>query len=362
MAIKIYDTGQPWLEQYSFNNETNGELVWVNTETPMPCHVMQTATLVTNGFAYTISGNLQNELDSSGTYIFQAPINTDGTLGTWSEYVHRFPTHYAWGQVCSTGAVCYVMGGHEIGSSQYYSSPIYKTPILADGSIGAFSTDVLANPLDAEHISPVLFKGRMIVSGGNYGASAGLERISCFAVDISQTGEFSGTFSAQANLPQAQTRHKMFPLGDDLYLISGTSGGVDLTTIYRAALNESWNITGWIDTGLTLSGTTEHVVTTGSSVYAFKLDSTVWAAQVVNDELQAFSDVSGNFTALGPTSTAMFITSSRIFCIYDLLTWWFEKNVISAPFIGGLNNYLDSSYSYLPHFWTNFSGQTEIIE
>ena len=74
-------SGKPWKQQYHFNTSQTGDITGWTTGPSLPGNVVYSQAIVTNGRVYLLGGH-----NGSGyiATIYTAPINSDGTLGSWT--------------------------------------------------------------------------------------------------------------------------------------------------------------------------------------------------------------------------------------------------------------------------------------
>ena len=96
------------------------ELTWT-TGTSLPDTVAHSQAIVTSSKVYLLGGTINGSYSST---VYTAPINSDGTLGTWTTGT-SLPDTVAYSQAIVTSSRVYLLGGYN-GS---YSSTVYTAPI-----------------------------------------------------------------------------------------------------------------------------------------------------------------------------------------------------------------------------------------
>ena len=74
-------SGQPWRQQYAFNKTQSTDITGWTTGTALPGTVGVSQAIVTSSRVYLLGGLIN---DSWSSTVYTAPINSDGTLGTWT--------------------------------------------------------------------------------------------------------------------------------------------------------------------------------------------------------------------------------------------------------------------------------------
>jgi hypothetical protein len=125
------------------------------------------ATSVTaNGYIYVMGGN------DNGTVIntvYNAKLNSDGSVGTWSTNTNALPQDIYQGSSVTTNGYVYYIGGY---GSPNPSDITYYAKLNSDGSVGTWSTNTNALPQKLWSASSITANGYVYVIGG-VGGGAG---------------------------------------------------------------------------------------------------------------------------------------------------------------------------------------------
>lgn len=110
---------------------TDGTLGGWTYAASLPGPLNASRAVVTKNRVYLLGG-------ATGSYyvstVYTAPINSDGTLGAWATGT-PLPINVGFSQTCVTTNRVYLMGG---GNSDTVFSSVYSAPINADGTIGTW--------------------------------------------------------------------------------------------------------------------------------------------------------------------------------------------------------------------------------
>ena len=121
---------------YSATIDTDGTInAWV-TETSLPVSLSGHRAIVTKNRVYIVGGSNGTVDNPSSTTVYTASIDSTGTIGTWSTAT-SFPVACAAMGCFVTRARAYLFGG--VNSSGAPSSVIYTAPVNADGTLGTWS-------------------------------------------------------------------------------------------------------------------------------------------------------------------------------------------------------------------------------
>jgi uncharacterized membrane protein YcaP (DUF421 family) len=119
-----------------------------------------------NGYLYVMGGLAANNVHFND--VQYAPINTDGTIGTWKTTSSFTNIREGLGAVAYNGYL-YVMGGDNyIGTSVFYNDVQYA-PINPNGSVGTWSTTTNLNS-PRSSFGTTINNGYLYVIGGTNGS------------------------------------------------------------------------------------------------------------------------------------------------------------------------------------------------
>lgn len=184
----------------------------------------QHASVVYNGFLYVIGGNNGT---APITSVQVAPINPDGTLGTFVATTALPQGRDGHGGVAYDGHL-YVVGGYT-GSSV---NSVLVAPINADGTLGAFTT---TSNLGAgrDHLGSVALGGFLYAFGGR-SASRVMNDVEVAPINSDGT---LGAFVATTPLPSARSGHASALSSGFLYVLGGEPAAGYLDDVQVARLN-----------------------------------------------------------------------------------------------------------------------------
>jgi hypothetical protein len=158
---------------------TNGAVgTWKTaTSTPLPDSLVGPAVTIYNGFVYVVGGLTPQQTPT--TDVFSAPINSDGTLGSWIKSTNLFTMAVSFATTFGFGGNLYVLNGDPNGSSDPNQSATVGLPDVrfASANNGAVGTWALTNTTikkRKKHNTWVAF-GQVIDAEGIYDGGTGLE-------------------------------------------------------------------------------------------------------------------------------------------------------------------------------------------
>lgn len=93
----------------TFNTGTGAVGAWTPLTSSLPESLVGPAATLFNGYVYVVGGLLQNGNPSAD--VFSAPINPDGTLGTWTKSANPLPKPVSFATAFGFAGRLYVLGG-----------------------------------------------------------------------------------------------------------------------------------------------------------------------------------------------------------------------------------------------------------
>lgn len=217
-------SGQPWVQQYQFNNTQIGNITGWGSSTGLPATAAGNAAFATKNRVYVCGGyNGSAYINTVQT----APINSDGTLGTWTTSTN-LPIGVGNLTCVSTKNRIHLIGGDN-GSAL---SSIYTAPINTDGTIGTWAAGT-SLPGTASKAVSFLSKNRLYVI-----ANTGV-----YTCPVNSDGSL-GTWTTSFALPTATYSAACFVTKNRVYVVGGYNGAYS-SNIYTATINSDGFISQW---------------------------------------------------------------------------------------------------------------------
>jgi len=188
-----------------------------------------------NGFLYVIGGY------NNGTYLDNvqvAPINSNGTLGGWVVTTSLPMTIWGHTSVAWNGYL-YVIGGYD-GSMR--RAEVQVAPINSDGTLGTWSTTTALGTARYRHTS-VAYNGYLYVLGGDSGSN--LNDVQVAAINADGT---LGGWSATASFATVRWGHTSAAYNGYLYVIGGYDGSTYRYDVQSAPINANGTVGTWSGT------------------------------------------------------------------------------------------------------------------
>lgn len=249
----------------------------------------QAATTVRTGginYLYVISGRPNGTCCSSTVYKAEIDDNS-GNVGAFDttgqgQLPNRVREHAALSHTNGSGSYIYVVGGY-FNTSTYFST-VYKANVNSlTGDVGTFSTTSQAQMGSAHSdnmaaaIATINSSDYFYISGGRNNT---VRLSTVYKATIDASGNITGTFgtASQAQLPEVRFGHSMdtATIGPStyMYVIGGYNASASQTTIYKSVMDTSGNAVSFLTTNQVQLpiGTAVHktlLSTVGSSTYIY---------------------------------------------------------------------------------------------
>jgi N-acetylneuraminic acid mutarotase len=188
-----------------------------------------------NGYVYVFGGSNGTELND----VQYAPINANGTIGAWAATT-SFPTaRSAFGSVVYNGYL-YILGGYVASGS--YLNDVQYAPINANGTIGAWAATTSFNTA-RYHLISVAYNGYLYVMGGV--STNGFNDVQYAPINANGT---IGTWAATTSFNQPTWSFGTVAYNGYLYMMGGYDGSTSgqVATVAYAPINTDGTIGGWV--------------------------------------------------------------------------------------------------------------------
>ncbi|MHC4663499.1 MAG: hypothetical protein ACYS8W_17705 [Planctomycetota bacterium] len=223
-------------------NISNGDLGTWSQTTVLPAAMIGHSAVVAKGKLWIIGG-----LNLDGTTrneIYSAPININGSLGTFSQSATLLPIPRAFLASFAFGGKLYVIGGADSDNDDpnYAGSGIAMTDVDSSSMFGDDLAQFVAlRKLGKARVKHVAFNsfGQIIVAEGIYGGSPGSSEMTSSSIDtdgsLTSWGGLTGSQAPAANVFNcAGALSPIFPAGGGprFFII----GGMDWTSVRQNAV------------------------------------------------------------------------------------------------------------------------------
>lgn len=161
---------------YTAPINANGSIgTWATSSTPLPIYGRGAATTVFGGYLYYITGGNCTQANDGGTcyqnLAYSAPLSANGGVGTWTQ-LSNVPPQGVFAQASTVQNGYIFTAGGMTSSGLTTTDVVYSAPLGPNGTIGTWSTQThLPVPLYFE--SSVAYNGNLYIIGGTTNGSAG---------------------------------------------------------------------------------------------------------------------------------------------------------------------------------------------
>ena len=325
--------GQPWRQQYAFNPTDNGVSQTWAAGVALPGTVAISQAIVTKNRVYLLGGDINGTHSAT---VYTAPINADGTLGTWTTAT-ALPGTVAYSQAIVTKNRVYLLGGDINGT---HSATVYTAPINTDGTLDTWTT-ATALPGTVAYSQAIVTKNRVYLLGGYNGAFSS----TVYTAPINADGTL-GTWTTATALPAPVTYSQAIVTKNRVYLLGGYINGAFSSTVYTAPINADGTLGTWT-TATALPGTVTYsqAIVTNNRVYLLgglingASSATVYTAPINTDGTLGTWTTATALPATVYYSQAI-VTKNRVYLLGGIINGDPSSTVYTIPFAGGTNDYL----------------------
>lgn len=332
-------SGKPWQQQYEINTSQSLDIIGWAATTALPINISASAYISTKNRVYLLGGSIDNSAYTN--IVYTAPVNSDGTLGTWVTGT-SLPGVLGYSQAIITKNRVYLLGGKT--STSVNVSTVYTAPINADGTLGTWATGI-SLPSDLSSSQSVITKNRVYLFCG--GTNSGFVS-TVYTAPINADGTL-GSWSTGTSLPSILAGSTAIVTKNRIYLCGGYNGSTWVSTSYTATINSDGLIGTWTNsTSLpsNLSGGVSFI--TNNKAYIIggftgvSVSSTVYTAPINSDGVLG-SWTTGTSLNSVTSSASLFITKNHIYiCGGNGAATTPINSIFMASILGGENDY--SSY------------------
>ena len=322
-------SGQPWRQQYDANTMQSTDIAGWGSVVSLPSAFANSQVIITKNRVHLLTGYTGSSYVST---VYTAPINSDGTLGAWSTGT-SLPAAVIQSQVIVTKNRVYLLGGNNGGGAV---STVYTAPINSDGTLGTWTTGT-SLPMALQNSSVLVTYNRVFLLGGISGAV----RSTVYTAPINADGTL-GAWVTGVNLLVALANSAVITTKNRVYMLGGNG---PTSSVYTAPINTDGTLGSWVaSTSLPVNVAWPQSVVTNNRVYLFGgygdngVLSSVYTAPI-NADGTIGTWVAGTSLPGASVYSQVFVTNSRIYVAGGYNGSAYSPVVYSALFSGGMNDY-----------------------
>ena len=201
--------------------------------TPMPISLFGSSAVVYNGYVFIIGGT-NNTLNAPTRSIYSAPL-VDGAVGEWTTYENNLPIALGFQTIVEENGYLYLVDGASADPDGNFilSNSVFSAPINNNGTLGSWTQQ--ANfPDSRSYSTSVAQDGYLYIFGGNGSGSTIFDTV--YSAPI--TDGHVGTWTQTNSMPQPMLGSVSVVYGGKIYLLGGDNGtGNSFDTVFSATLN-----------------------------------------------------------------------------------------------------------------------------
>jgi len=319
--------GRPWESQYHFNTTQAGDITTWTTSATGVMNIYLHIAIVTKNRVYVGAG--------ASNVMHTAPINSDGTLGSWTSLGAVLPVSPSYASAIVTKNRAFIIG-------YTGTNAILTAPINADGTLGTWSS--LTNvPVTFSFNTTFVTKNKLyVVSGGGAGTNV-------YYADINADGTLGGWKLNPYSFPVTTNTGRALVTKNRVYFIGGNTGGGGVTTVYTAPISADGIVGSWTTGPSLLTGVeapvilaTKNTVIIGGG-WTSGTQTNVSQIATINEDGTIGNWSYGTVFPMSFHSATPVITNGKVHLIGGAIASGVaNSNIYTANFVGGLNDY--SSY------------------
>jgi N-acetylneuraminic acid mutarotase len=341
------NNGQPWKNQWDINYAQTGLITGWVAGTALAAALGWSQAVVTKSRVYLLGG-ITTGYDK---LVYTAPINSDGTLGAWAAGT-SLPASRVLSQAIMTNSRVYMLGGKQngLGQAADYIATVITAPVNSDGTLGTWTSSP-SLPAAIGESCAVVTKSRVYLLGGS--TFAGLSS-TVYTAPINSDGTIGAWTTDASSLPVALSQSSQIVTNSRVYLLGGLASTGSNNIAYSAPINADGTLGSWASSGSCPAVKQSQAVVVNNRAYllggvnsAGADSAATWTAQV-NPDGTLGSWVAGA-ALTGVTKLAqVIVTSSKIYMLGGWPGIASTASVKVASFAGGSDNYMDKSYVAVP--------------
>jgi hypothetical protein len=201
-------TDKPWQSQYGINPSTQNDITgWTSTNSLMTA-AYYAASLVTKNYIYVLGGQSSN--GAALNTIQRASFDNNGVLSSaWSNVGTLPVAMYGMGYAATKGRF-YLIGGYD--DTDHSTSSVYSAPINPDGTLGSFREEI-SLPDTRGYNSCFVIKNKLYVVCGNTNTN------DIYQTTINNDGTLN-SWIILTNTPTFTSNIKSLVIKDRIYIFS----------------------------------------------------------------------------------------------------------------------------------------------
>jgi hypothetical protein len=277
---------------------SNGTLGSWSATTSLPTATGEATSIAYNGYLYEIGGNT-GSLTATVNY---APINSNGTLGSWSATT-SLPTATVEATSVAYNGYLYEIGGYT--SLLAATTTVNYAPINSNGTLGSWSATIVL-PTATYRATSVAYNGYLYEIGGNTGSATATVDVAGLQ-SIPRVGAYSQLLDLTGSSTNDPTPIELLTNGTNIGNpgIGGVggigTGGVIVNSSFASNACTTFSTPNTLNTGISnqLGTPFKFTFTTNGCGTTTNIGRYVWVHYTLDDSQTAtFPDINSNHTTI----------------------------------------------------------------
>lgn len=331
--------GSPYRNQFTFNNSITSSLNFINSGVNLNIAVHSAQSIVTNNYVYVIGGATNGGGSTCTNRVVRYTLDSSSNLTSPTNTT--LPTNLCYHLSLMTKSFVYLIGGFN-GSS--YLNTIYNAPINADGTLGTWTASTTTLPANIVLPGTVFIKDSIYVMGGNTSSNVPLDTI--YRSEVGLNGNLN-SWLLTGKLPTPLYAFKPIVIGDRLYIIGGTTtDNIKSNKVYWCQIEKDGTLGEFKEyTSFPTTITNYEVILNENMVYIIGgltgtgVTNNVFAASINSD----YSLGTWNTITSLPSSmygTTAVIVNNKLYTFGGTNGSTVLNAIYSTPYNDGVNNYI----------------------
>lgn len=238
------------VQTFQLYNNYSGSPTQFNTTNTIGVDRIGGSSTVLNGYIYYAGGCTVIACTTVTNTNYYAPINADGTIGTWTAAVSTLPAAKAWGKLVAAGGTLYYVGGQTGSATTTATGTIYYTTSISSGvPTWGTATRGIGNTGSGDvartQFGAAVWNDRIFVVGG-YSSGGTVQNTVYASPQMSSGGNITGNWpAATTSFNVARSGLTAIAYANNLYILGGYDGTNYLNDVQYTQINSDGTVDAW---------------------------------------------------------------------------------------------------------------------
>lgn len=228
-----------------YNNDSGapaGYSTSANTYSTNPSRI-GASSVILNGYIYVAGGcTSATDCTTATSDVSYAPIDVNGTIGSWSSTTAGLPAARTWGKLETAGGSLYYIGGQSSTATDERGEVYYATP--SSGNISTWSTASNGLPAARTKFGSAVWNNRIYIVGGLDSGAASTATV-YVSPQLNSGGNITSAWStASTSFNIARSGVTAVAYANNLYIFGGYDGTNYLSDTQYSQINSTTGLAG----------------------------------------------------------------------------------------------------------------------